>query len=176
MSCSSNQLIPDLSDFNSRVQLSLQTALCLLIDPSKVFVLIIPLTFRPPKGRESPFTWVANSIQTSKTSICTLFQSRLSGYQENVVRLLGFNSNQKFTSGKPSNFPVCLNDLGDLIIMLRFYYYQFPLGLLYFSLVEMLLIDLLSSYTDPNVYQVHFELTLLLQVCTRKLYLYQLLL
>ena len=115
--------------------------LCLPSNPPKVFILNIPLTFRPPKGRGRPFLWVANSFQTSKISICTLFQSRPFGYQGKVFRLLGVKSNQKVTSGKQSKIPVRSYYLGDLIFTLRSYYYQFPLGLLFFSLVEMLLID-----------------------------------
>ena len=141
MSYDSSQLIPDLSDFNHRVQLNLQTVLCLLSDPLKVFILIIPLTFRPPKGRWRPFSWLANSGQASKISICTLFQSRSFIYQGNLISLLGVKSNQKLTSGKPSKFPVCSYCLGDLILMLRSYYYHFPLGLLVFGPVELLLID-----------------------------------
>ena len=141
MSYDSDQQIPDLSDFGPRVQLNLQSMLCLLGDPPKVFILIIPLTFRPPKGRGRPFSWVANLFQASKILIGTLFQSRPSSYQGNVIRLLGVKLNQKFTSGEPSKFPVCSYYLGDLILMLLSYYYQFPLGLLFFNLVELLLID-----------------------------------
>ena len=119
-------------NFSSRVQLNLQTMLCLLSNPFKVFILIIPLTFRPPKGRGRPFLWVANSFQASKFSIRTLFQSRPSCYQGNVVRLLGVKLNQKVTSGEPSKFPVHSYYLGNLTLMLCLYYYQFPLGLLFF--------------------------------------------
>ena len=128
-------------NFSSRVQLNLQTMLCLLSNPRKVFVLIIPLTFRPPKGRGRPFSWVANSFQASKFSICTLFQSRPSSYQGNVVRRLGVKLNQKVISGEPSKFPVHSYYLGNLTLMLRSYYYQIALELLFFSLVELLLID-----------------------------------
>ena len=115
--------------------------LCLLSDPPKVFILFIPLTFRPPKGRERPFSWVPKSFQLSKISICTLFQSRPSSYQGKVFRLLGVKLNQKVTSGKPSKVPVRSCYLGDLFFMLRSYYHQLPLVLLFFSLVELLLID-----------------------------------
>ena len=115
--------------------------LCLLSDPPKVFILVIPLKFRPPKGRGRPFSWVAKSFQASEISICTLFQPRLFSYQGNLVRLLGVKLNQKFISGKLSKFPVRSYFLGDLILMLRSYYYQIALGLLFFSLVELLLID-----------------------------------
>ena len=141
MSYDSNQQISDLRDFSPRFQLNLQTMLCLLSDPLKVFILMIPLTFRPPKGRGRPFLWIANSFQASKTSICTLFQSRPSSYQGNAVRLLGVKSNQKVTPGKPSNFPVRSYYLRDLILMLRSYYSQFLLRLLFFGLVELLLMD-----------------------------------
>ena len=141
MSYNSNQLIPDLSDFSPRVQLNLQTMLYLLSDPPNVSILIIPLTFRPPKCRGRPFSQVANSFQASKISICTLFKSRLTSYQGNAVRLLGVTSNQKVTFGKPSKFPVRSYYLRDLFFILRSYYYQIALGLLIISLVELLLID-----------------------------------
>ena len=115
--------------------------LCLLSNPPKVFILIIPLTFRLPIGRGRPFTWVTNSFQASKFSIFTLFQSRPSSYQGNVVRLLGVKSNQKVISGKPSKFPVHSYFLGNLTLMPQSYYYPFLLGLLFFSPVELLLID-----------------------------------
>ena len=38
MSYDSNQQIPDLSEFSPRVQLNLQTMLCLLSNPPKVFI------------------------------------------------------------------------------------------------------------------------------------------
>ena len=111
-----------------------------------------------------PFSWVADSFQVSKILICTLFQSRASSYQGNVVRLLGVKINPKVTSGEPSKLPVRSYYLGELIFMLRSYY-QFPLGLLFLSLIELLLIDHLPSLTEPNILQVHLELTLLLQSC-----------
>ena len=123
-------LFPELRGFSPRVQFNLQTMLCLLSDPHKVFILIIPLTFRPSKGRGRPFLWAVKSYQVSKILICTLFQSRPSSYQGNVVRLLRVKSNQKVTSGKPSKFPVHSYHLGDLIFMLRSDYYQIALGLL----------------------------------------------
>ena len=110
-------------------------------DPPKVFILNIPSKFRPPKGRGRPFSLVANSFQASKISICTLFQSRLFSYQRNVLRLLGVKLNQKVTSGRPSKFHVHSCYLGDLIPMLRSYCYQIAVGLLFFSLVELLLKD-----------------------------------
>ena len=106
MSYVSTRILPDLSDFSPRVQLNLQTMLYLLSDPPKVFILIILLMFRPPKGKGSPFSRVAKLLQASKISICTLFQSRSSSYQGNVVCLLGVKSNQKVTSAKPSKFSV----------------------------------------------------------------------
>ena len=106
--------------------------LSLPIDPPKVFILIIPLTFRPSKGRGRPFSWVANSFQASKFSICTLFQSWPSSYQGNVVRLLGVRLNEKVTSGKPSKYPVHSYCLGNLALMLCLSYCQFFLGLLFF--------------------------------------------
>ena len=138
MSYDSNQLILDLSDLSPRVQLNLQTMACLLNNPPKVFSLIIPLTFLPPKGRGRPFLWVANTFQASKISICTLLQSRPSSYHGHVVCLLGVKSNQKVTSGKPCKIPIRSNYLGNLIHMLWSYYYQIALGLLFFSLVEIL--------------------------------------
>ena len=115
--------------------------LSLLSDPPMVFDLMIPLTFRPPKGRGRPFSWVAASFQASKFLICTLFQSRASSYQGNVVLLLRVKLKQKVTSGSLSIFPVCLYFLGDLVLMLRCYDYQLPLGLFFFSVVELLLTD-----------------------------------
>ena len=144
MSYDFNQLIPDLSDFSPRVQLNLQTMLSLLSDPPEVFILIIQLTFRPPKGWR-PFSWIANSFQASKFSICTLFQSRPSSHPGNLVRLLWIQLNQKVTSGKLRKFPVRSYYLGDLILMLRSYYYQIALRLLFLSLVELLLIEHLPS-------------------------------
>ena len=141
MSYDSTQLIPDLRDFFHRAQLNLKNMLDLISDPPKVFILIIPLTFRLPKGRGRPFSWLASSFQASKFSICSLFQSRPFSYQGNEVCLLGVKSNQKITSGKPSKFPVRSYYLGDSILMLRSFYYQFALGLLFFSPVELLLLD-----------------------------------
>ena len=80
MSNDSNQQIPDLSDFSARVQLNLQTMLCLLNDSPKIFILIIPLAFRPPNGRGRPFSWVllfrlSCLLDTiAKISNCNLFQ------------------------------------------------------------------------------------------------------
>ena len=142
--------------------------LCLLSNPPKVFILIIPLTFRPPKGRGRSFLWVANLFRASKFSICTLFQCRTSSYQGNVVRILGVKLNQKVTSGEPSKFPVHSYYLGNLTLRPLSHYYQFPLGLLFFSLIELLLIDHSPSLTDPDVYQVHFELNPLLRGCNVK--------
>ena len=137
MSYDFNQPIPELCDFSPRAQLTSKP----FSNPPKVFILIIPLTFRPSKGRGRPFSWVANSFQASKILICTLFQSRRSSYQGNIVCLLGIKLNQKVTPGKPSKFPVQSYYLGNLTLMPRSYYYQNALGLLFFSLVEMLLID-----------------------------------
>ena len=119
-------------NLSSQVQLNLQTMLCLLSNPPKVFITILPLTFRPSKGRGRPFLWVANSFQASKISTCTLFQSRPSSYQWNLVRLLGVKINQKVTSGEPSKFHVHSYYLGNLILMLRSYYYPFLLGLFFY--------------------------------------------
>ena len=105
MSYDSNQLVLDLCDFSPRVQLNLQTMLCLLSDSPKVYILITPLTFRPPKGRGRPFSWVTKSFQASKISLCTLFQSRPSSYQGNVIRLLGVELGQKATSGELKKIP-----------------------------------------------------------------------
>ena len=103
----SNQLIPDLIDFSPRVELNLQTLIQLLSDSPRVYILVIPLTFRPPKEGGRSFSRVDNSFQASKSSICTLFQSRPSSYQGNVVCLLCVSLNQKVTSGEPNKFFVC---------------------------------------------------------------------
>ena len=106
--------------------------LCLVSDPPKVFILVISLTCRSPKGRGRPFYWVAKSFQASKISICTLIQSRPSSYQGKVFRLLGVKLNQEATSGELSKNLVQSYYLGDLPPMLCSYYSQFPLGLLFF--------------------------------------------
>ena len=168
MSYDSNHLILDLCNFSPRVQLNLQTMLCLLSDPPKVFILIIPLTFRPPKAMERPFPWKANLFQASKISLCTLFQSRPSSYQGNIIRLLGVELGQKTTSGELNNLPVLSYYLVNLTLMPRSDYYQFLLGLLFFSLIELLIVDHSPSLTEPKVYQVLFELNPLLQGCNVK--------
>ena len=142
--------------------------LCLLSNPPKVFILIIPLTFRHPKGRGRPFLCLANLFRASNISICSLFQSGTSSYQGNAARLLGVKLNQKVTSGEPSKSPVHSYYLGNLTLRPLSHYYQFPLGLLFFSLVELLLIDHSPSLTEPDVYQVHFELNPLHQGCNVK--------
>ena len=140
MSYDSNQLVLDLCDFSPRVQLNLQTMLCLFSNPPKVFISIITLTFRSPQGRGRPFSWVADSFQASKISLCTLFQALPSSYQGNIVRLLGVKSNQKVTNGKPSKIPVHSYYLGNLILKLCLYYYQFLWDYFSFTLIDILLI------------------------------------
>ena len=109
----------------------------------------------------------SNLFQASKISVCTIFQSRPSSNQGNAVRLVGVKSNQKVSSGKPSKFPVRSYYLGNITLMPQSYY-LFPLGLLFFSLVDILFIAHSPSLIEPNVYQVHFELNPLLQGCNVK--------
>ena len=136
----SNQPIPELCELQLSSSTNLLTMLCLSSYLPKVFILIITLMFRPPNGRGRPFLWVANSFQASKISICTLFQSRPSNYQGKVFCLLGVKSNQKVTSGKPSKIPVHSYYLGNITLMPLSQKYQFPLGLLFFTLIDILLI------------------------------------
>ena len=61
MSYDSNQPIPELCE----LQLSSWTqppnhAMFAISNPPNVFILLIPLTFRPPNGRGTPFLRVAN--------------------------------------------------------------------------------------------------------------------
>ena len=137
-------------NFSPRVQLNLQTMLCLLSDHSKVCILFIPLTIRPHRGMWRNFSCVATSFLGSNVTICTLFQARLSSYQVNVARQLGPNLYQKVTSGKPSKPTSRSYYLGDLMIMLRSYCFQFFLGLLFLDLIELLLIDHLQFKLNPN--------------------------